>query len=79
MKAIEKAKELAISFTNSTDVVKPNKGSIEKAIICIGFIIKAEPSKKQEVLTMVGMRKMTVSNKTYWTKVKKELMALSKL
>ena len=63
-------------FTNSTDVVKPNIGSIEKALLCVGFIIEAEPSKKRKTLTMVGERKITVSNKNYWKKVKKELQDL---
>ena len=77
MKPEEKANELAIKFANNTDVIKPNIGSIEKALICVGFIIEAEPSKEIKTLTMVGERYITKTNKPFWKKVRKELKRLA--
>jgi hypothetical protein len=77
----EKAKELIDSFyaPDSTSVDQDIYRAKNNALLCVGFIISSEPSKKKEVLTMVGKRKITSSNKTYWTKVRKEIKELSEL
>lgn len=42
----EKAIELAIEFCNEIDIVKPNKSSIKKAIICVDELMKIIPKTK---------------------------------
>lgn len=41
---LRKAHELALKFTCSTDVVKPNKRSVEMALICVNEILESNPS-----------------------------------
>lgn len=64
----EKAKHLALKFTNSTDVVKPNKGSIRMALLCVDVI-----------LNEVGVKywgEDTATKTNYWQDVETELNLL---
>ena len=60
----EKALELAIKFTSTTDVVKPNKGSIKMALIAVD-----EVQKQAENWGIVSVFR-------YWQEVKQELEEL---
>lgn len=73
----EKAKHLALKFTRSTDVIKPNKGSIEMALLCVDEILETKPLEKDyEDHGHLG-REVWYNDKTdYWLSVKNELSLL---
>ena len=62
----EKAMDLAIKFCDSSDVVKPNIGSVKRALICVEEILKAREVGKTGVIL----------DKEYWEEVSDELNAL---
>lgn len=69
----EKAKDLALKFTSSTDVVKPNLGSMMMALICVEELIHAtqrysinEENNKVEVIPL-----------QYWLDVRDEVLKLT--
>lgn len=64
----EKAKHLALKFTSSTDVVKPNKGSIRMALLCVDVILNEVGAKDWEV--------DTATKTNYWQDVETELSLL---
>jgi len=64
----EKAKHLALKFTSSTDVVKPNLGSIKMALLCVDVILNDVGAKDWEV--------DTATETNYWQDVETELSLL---
>jgi hypothetical protein len=64
----EKAKHLALKFTSSTDVVKPNLGSIKMALLCVDVILNEVGAKDWEV--------DTATKTNYWQDVETELSLL---
>lgn len=63
----EKANELAIKFTSSTDIVKPNLRSKEMALLCVNEILD---------LGYVGNEPSSFRIYDYFSKVKIELNKL---
>ena len=70
----EKAKYLALKFTNNTDVFKPNLASIEKALLCVDEIQSFIPYEtyKDTISPYDGAELST----NYWDEVKHELSLL---
>ena len=66
----EKAKHLAIKFTSSTDVVKPNLGSIRMALVCVDVILNEVGAKDWDI--------DTATKTNYWQDVETELILLQK-
>lgn len=64
----EKAKHLALKFTNNTDVVKPNLGSIKMALLCVDVILNEVGAKDWGV--------DTATETNYWQDVETELSLL---
>lgn len=64
----EKAKHLALKFTSSTDVIKPNLGSIKMALLCVDVILNEVGAKDWEV--------DTATETNYWQDVETELSLL---
>lgn len=64
----EKAKHLALKFTSSTDVVKPNIASIRMALLCVDVILNELGAKDWEAETATGTN--------YWQDVETELSLL---
>ena len=64
----EKAKHLALKFTSSTDVIKPNLGSIKMALLCVDVILNEVGAKDWEV--------DTATKTNYWQDVETELSLL---
>lgn len=64
----EKAKHLALKFTSSTDVIKPNIASIRMALLCVDVILNEVGAKEWEV--------DTATETNYWQDVETELSLL---
>jgi len=64
----EKAKHLALKFTSSSDVVKPNIASIRMALLCVDVILNEVGAKDWEV--------DTAPETNYWQDVETELSLL---
>lgn len=64
----EKAKHLALKFTSSTDVVKPNLGSVKMALICVDVILNEVGAKDWDI--------DTATKTNYWQDVETELSLL---
>lgn len=61
----EKAIHLALKFTSSEDVVKPNTGSLRMALICVDVILNEVGAKEWDIDTATGTN--------YWQDVETEL------
>lgn len=64
----EKAKHLALKFTSSTDVIKPNIASIRMALLCVDVILNEVGAKDWEM--------DTATETNYWQDVETELSLL---
>ena len=67
----EKAEELAIKFTSSTDVIKPNLRSKEMALFCVDEIMYSYPTDPHKTLQPTGIKPLV-----YWREVKDEINLL---
>ena len=64
----EKAKQLSIKFTRSADVIKPNKASIEMALLCVDELLDAVP--------LINNTLTQDRNRRYYMDVREELKSL---
>lgn len=73
----EKALELALMFASSTDIIKPNTRSKEKAILYVEQIILTKPLEKDWDDCGSQGREIWYDDKIpYWEEVKKEIKLL---